>query len=72
MLGAVMPKPPHVPASAWNFYFRVADIDVAVTEINANGGQILHGPQEIPGGDFSLNGMDPQGATFGLVGKRKG
>jgi hypothetical protein len=26
---------------------------------------------EIPGGEFALNGMDPQGASFGLVGPRK-
>jgi len=72
MLGAVMPLPPHVPVSGWNFYFRVPDIDVAAAAIPANGGQLLHGPQEVPGGDFSLNGMDPQGASFALVGKRNG
>jgi hypothetical protein len=27
---------------------------------------------EIPGGEFSLDGIDPQGAPFGLVGPRKG
>jgi hypothetical protein len=26
---------------------------------------------EIPGGEYSLNGMDPQGAAFGIVGPRK-
>jgi uncharacterized protein len=26
---------------------------------------------EIPGGEYALNGMDPQGASFGLVGPRK-
>ena len=72
MLGAVMPKVPEVPVSAWNHYFRVADIDAAVAHIDANGGKIIHGPVEIPGGDFSLNGIDPQAAFFGLVGSRKG
>lgn len=70
MIGAVMPRPPHVPVSHWNFYFRVPDIDKAVATIVERGGQVLHGPQEIPGGDFSMNGMDPQGAVFALVGKR--
>ena len=72
MLGAVMHKPPHIPVSGWNFYFRVPDIDVAAAAVAAGGGQVLHGPQEIPGGDFSMNGMDPQGAMFALVGSRKG
>ncbi len=71
MLGAVMPKPPHVPVSGWTFYFRVADIDVAAAAVTTHGGQVLHGPIEVPGGDFSLNGIDPQGAAFALLGKRK-
>jgi uncharacterized protein len=70
MIGAVMPRRPQAPLSAWNYYFRVADIDAAVAAVTANGGQVLQGPVDVPGGEFSLNGMDPQGAMFGLVGKR--
>jgi predicted enzyme related to lactoylglutathione lyase len=72
MIGAIMPRMPHMPVSAWTFYFRVADIDAAATAVAANGGQVMHGPIEVPGGDFSMNAMDPQGAMFALVGKRKG
>ena len=72
MLGAVMPRMPQMPVSAWTHYFRVADIDAAVAHIDANGGQVVNGPQEIPGGDFSLNAIDPQSAYFALVGSRKG
>ena len=36
-----------------------------------NGGQVFNGPMEIPGGEYALNGADPQGALFGLVGPRK-
>lgn len=71
MLGAVMPKMPQVPVSAWTFYFRVADIDAASAQITSNGGTLLQEPIEIPGGEFSLNALDPQGAAFGLVGPRK-
>ncbi len=70
MIGAIMPLMPGVPASGWSHYFRVADIDAAVEAIKANGGQVLRGPDEIPGGDFSLNAVDPQGAAFALVGER--
>lgn len=71
MIGAVMPRTPDMPVSIWSYYFRVADIDAAIATIKAEGGQILHGPHEIPGGEFSLNAIDPQGAGFGLVGPRK-
>jgi uncharacterized protein len=70
MLGAVMPKMPEMPVSAWTFYFRVPDIDTAAGAIKANGGSMIMEPMEIPGGEFSLNAFDPQGAAFGLVGPR--
>ncbi len=69
-IGAVMPKMPEMPISAWTYYFRVPDIDAAVTAIKASGGAILQEPMEIPGGDFSLMAVDPAGAPFGLVGGR--
>jgi predicted enzyme related to lactoylglutathione lyase len=70
-IGAIMPKMPDMPVSFWTYYIGVDDIDRAVAAINDNGGKILHGPMEIPGGEFALNGMDPQSASFGLVGPRK-
>jgi uncharacterized protein len=73
MLGAVMPMiQGGAPLPAWVHYFRVADIDDAAAAVTANGGQVLNGPIEVPGGDFSMNAIDPQGANFALVGKRKG
>ncbi len=69
-LGAVMPLMPGMPMPMWTFYFRVPDIDIAVDTIKANGGTMLAEPMEIPGGEFSLSAMDPQGAAFGLVGPR--
>jgi predicted enzyme related to lactoylglutathione lyase len=70
-IGAVMRKPPQLPVSLWTFYIGVDDIDRAAEAVTSGGGQILHGPMEIPGGEFSLNAIDPQGASFGLVGPRK-
>lgn len=70
VIGAIMPKPEEAPMPMWQYYFRCADIDLAVTTVTARGGKILHGPDEIPGGDFSLNAVDPQGAVFSLVGSR--
>ena len=70
MLGAIMPKMPEMPVSMWTHYFRVSDIDAAVSAIKANGGEIVQEPTEIPGGDFSMNAIDPQGVAFALVGSR--
>lgn len=71
MIGAVMKQPsPELPPM-WFSYFYVPDIDVAAAAVTASGGAIHYGPTEIPGGDYSLTGGDPQGALFGLVGPRK-
>ena len=70
MLGAIMPKMPEMPVPAWTYYFRVPDIDAAAARVEAGGGQVLSPPMEIPGGDYSMSGIDPQGAAFALVGAR--
>jgi predicted enzyme related to lactoylglutathione lyase len=31
----------------------------------------MNGPMEVPGGDWIINGMDPQGAAFSLVGAKE-
>ena len=69
-IGAIMPKPPQSPASAWIHYIGVDDIDRAAAAITAGGGQKLYEPMEIPDGEYALAGIDPQGAVFGLVGPR--
>ena len=70
MFGAVMKKPDQVPMSMWSFYFRVPSIDTAVRYLDDNAATIVNGPMEIPGGEFSLNAVDPQGAFFALVGQK--
>ncbi len=70
-IGAIMPKNAEMPIPMWMYYFRVPDIDAAASMIRTKGGQVFQEPIEIPGGGFSMVGMDPQGAPFGLVGQRK-
>jgi uncharacterized protein len=72
MIGGMMNKPKEmaqVPPH-WAIYFRVSDINAAAERVKANGGQILNGPMEVPGGDWILNAMDPQGASFSLHAKK--
>lgn len=70
--GAMMPKPDMMPMSAWVYYLRVPDITAAATYIGENGGQMMGEPQEIPGGEFILQAMDPQGAFFALIASKRG
>lgn len=72
VIGGMMNKPAAMAQMPpmWGIYFRVADIDAAVDRIKANGGQILNGPMEVPGGDRIVNAMDPQGAAFSLHAKK--
>lgn len=72
MIGAVMPMMPGAERPLWTHYFRVADIDAAARHIQSEGGRMIQEPTEIPGGDFSLTAVDPQGVPFGLVGARTG
>lgn len=71
-IGAAMRKVPQQPMPAWLFYVGVADIDRALDAIRAHGGRVIQGPDQIPGGEYSITAVDPQGAAFGVVGPRLG
>jgi predicted enzyme related to lactoylglutathione lyase len=67
-LGGMMKKPAEmaqVPPH-WGLYFRVPDVHAGAERVRANGGKILNGPMEVPGGDWVVNCQDPQGAFFSL------
>jgi predicted enzyme related to lactoylglutathione lyase len=66
-----MMNSPQMPRPCWIYYFYVADIDAAEKRVKDNGGQVIMGPQEVPGELWIINGLDPQGAMFALVGPRK-
>ncbi len=68
MIGGMMNMSPEMGEAPpnWGIYFLVSDLDAAVEKITANGGQILNGPMEVPGGDRVVNASDPQGAMFSL------
>ena len=42
-------------------------LDAAIDRIKANGGQVLVGPHEVPGGSWIVQAVDPQRAAFALV-----
>ena len=60
-----------VPVSSWLSYIQVADLDKSCEAVKKNGGKILNGPHEVPGGDRIVTCTDNQGAPFALHGKKK-
>lgn len=50
----------------WNLYVRVPNLASALDAVRANGGSVIMGPQEVPGGDLVSICLDPHGAGFGL------
>jgi predicted enzyme related to lactoylglutathione lyase len=65
--GGMMTKPPMVPVPVWGFYFNVDSINAAIERIKSGGGTVVNGPHQVPGGQWIVQGVDPQGANFALV-----
>lgn len=68
--GAIMSSEKTDRDPRWNTYFQVADIDAAISKVTSGGGKVLQGPDEIPGGAFSINVADAEGHQIGFVGQR--
>ena len=69
-VGGMMTKLPQTPWPMWTYYFNVAGLNAALTKVTSGGGQVLHGPMQVPGGSWVANCRDPQGALFALVGSK--
>lgn len=66
-LGGIFKTPLEMAgSSAWLLYVRVPDAKESAEKVKELGGQILNGPMEVPGGDFIVQCLDPQGAAFAL------
>jgi predicted enzyme related to lactoylglutathione lyase len=69
--GGMMTKTAEEQQPFWLYYFNVDDIDAAAARVKDKGGRVDYGPQEVPGGSWIVQCVDPQGATFALVGPRR-
>lgn len=52
------------PAAAWVSYVHVKDVNQIAKKVKSAGGQVINGPMEVPGGDWIVMAVDPQGAMF--------
>lgn len=64
--GGIFKRPPEMPVTAWLCYVRVDDLDATVAKVTQDGGQVVNGPMDVPGGDRIAQCVDPQGAMFAL------
>src|SRR5687768_11565979 len=51
-------------ASHWLSYVHVKDVNQTAKKVKAAGRQVVNGPMEVPGGDWIVQAIDPQGAMF--------
>ena len=50
----------------WLHYVRVDSTDAAAARVTANGGTVINGPMDVPGGGRIAQCVDPQGAIFAV------
>jgi predicted enzyme related to lactoylglutathione lyase len=65
-IGGIYNLQPGVTTPHWLSYVRVSDVNKAAKAAKAAGGRVIHGPMEVPGGDWIAQILDPQGAAFAV------
>jgi hypothetical protein len=70
-VGGMMTKMPETPQAMWLYYFNVDAIDAAIDRVKAAGGKVMLEPMEVPGGQWIVQGADPQGVMFALLAPRR-
>ena len=69
--GGMMKKQGDMPRATWAYYFNVDGIDAGTARISKNGGKVVMGPHEVPGGQWIVMATDPQGGFFALLSATK-
>lgn len=72
MYGGMMNKPPEMKMpSNWVSYIMIDDVNKVIEHAKQLGARLMHGPAEVPGGDWIAIFTDPQGAVFAVHQKGK-
>lgn len=71
--GGMMQVAPDAPfPTSWSTFVSVDDVDEAAARVKAEGGQVMHAPEDIPGvGRFAVV-ADAAGAVFGILRQSEG
>ena len=70
-VGGMMKRQEMLPMPMWLYYFNVDGIDAAVARITKAGGKVVMGPHQVPGGQWIVMAVDPQGGSFQLLSATK-
>jgi uncharacterized protein len=66
-LGGMFTKPKQMPGPpSWLPYIKVADARKTAAKTATQGGKVINGPMQVPGGDWIAQAMDLQGAVFAV------
>jgi hypothetical protein len=65
--GAMVSPPGANERPAWRFYIRVEAIEPAAERVLRAGGVVTREPFQTAGGEWMIEGVDAQGAVFGLI-----
>jgi uncharacterized protein len=65
--GGMMTRCGVSPGPCWNYYIAVDSVATAAQRATARGGQLQHGPHQVPGGAWIVQARDPQGAAFAMI-----
>ena len=66
-IGGMMKRQDPLPMPMWLYYFNVDGIEAAAARITKAGGTIAMGPHQVPGGQWIVSALDPQGGNFQLL-----
>jgi uncharacterized protein len=69
--GGMMTKMAQSPRPFWLYYFNVDAIDAAAKRVTDAGGKVVNGPMPVPGDMWIIQGLDQQGAMFGLLAPKR-
>lgn len=69
-IGAINPWMAENQPPMWLLYLGVDSIARAIEAAKANGGSVVNGPHEVPGGDHVFVATDPAGAMIAFVGPK--
>ena len=70
-VGGMVTKMAQTPHPHWLYYFNVDAADAAEARVKKAGGKVLRGPDQVPGGHWIVQCLDPQGAMFAMVSMKR-
>lgn len=71
--GGISQRPMGVPGGpGWLPYITIKDAQATARVITAIGGRVSHGPMQVPGGGWIVQGADPQAAIFAVYAQTSG